>query len=615
VTYRSIENRGVMSKSKAQKGNALVVSLAITLTVGSATIQSLVGAQSVMAAPSNWYDNENTFFDRGKTDYQSGQFDQAIKDLTDCIKLNPRRTEAYFIRSSCYSALHQNDQAISDLDQAVRLDPNNGVIFLNRGLIYSNQGKNEAAISDFDQAIKLDSSLSDARQNKLFCLQELEKTKGAQQKVKEQADQTAAAAAGGNVLAMGTGNTAGGASSAAASSNAATTNNSGSSNIAANGYTPFTGKATAKRSVPPKQQTEPNTAIVQDKAKVAELAKLQREREQLAIDAQKADLSFEREMIKKRNHEAQLLAKTKAPVVQTAIEDLPGKKRQEPKSDKANVELSTSGRQAADADALEIVNRPVRDKWALIVGISEFKDTKLNLHYPAKDAKDFYNFLVNEGNFAKDHVKLLTNDQATRANILSELGDKWLPHVANPDDLVLIYISSHGSPSEMDVVGVNYLLAYDTDVDNLLASGLPMQDLTGVIKTRVHSDRVVVVLDACHSGGAEPGAKGLKRTTNVDADAVAQGTGQLVISSSSTSQVSWESKKYENSVFTRCLIESLRKNGNATTLGEAFKTMQDEVRTEVLQERGVLQEPVLKSRWKGSELRISVPPAAPRVGI
>jgi uncharacterized caspase-like protein len=142
-----------------------------------------------------------------------------------------------------------------------------------------------------------------------------------------------------------------------------------------------------------------------------------------------------------------------------------------------------------------------------------------------------------------------------------------------------------------------------------------MQDLTRVIKGRVHSDRVVLVLDACHSGAAEAGGKGLVRQGNVNADEVAQGTGQLVISSSSPSQVSWESRNYQNSVFTRCLIDALRKNGNATTLGDAFQSMRDQVQEQVLKERGVLQTPVLKSRWKGSDLRLSTPASNPRVGM
>lgn len=260
-------------------------------------------------------------------------------------------------------------------------------------------------------------------------------------------------------------------------------------------------------------------------------------------------------------------------------------------------------------------DKPVKDKWALIIGISKFKNETLNLRYPSKDAKDFYDYLISDGKFQKDHVKLLLDDQATRGNILSELGDRWLPRMAAPDDLVLIYFSSHGSSSDLDVGGVNYLLAHDSEPDQLFASGLAMQDLTRVIKGRVHSDRVVLILDACHSGAAEPEAKGMVRVKNVDAEAIAQGTGQLVISSSTPSQVSWESKEVQNSVFTRYLIDGLKYKGDKTTLGEAFNFMKDKVQNEVLRARGVLQTPVLKSKWQGSDIIISAPPIEPRVGL
>jgi hypothetical protein len=80
------------------------------------------------------------------------------------------------------------------------------------------------------------------------------------------------------------------------------------------------------------------------------------------------------------------------------------------------------------------INRPIRDKWALVVGVSEFANPALNLKYSAKDAKDFADYLVKEADFAPDHVKVLLNKDATERRILSELGDRWLPRVANPDD-------------------------------------------------------------------------------------------------------------------------------------------------------------------------------------
>ncbi len=260
-------------------------------------------------------------------------------------------------------------------------------------------------------------------------------------------------------------------------------------------------------------------------------------------------------------------------------------------------------------------NRPVKDKWAVVIGISKFQDSTINLKYPSKDAKDFYNYLIGDGQFAKNHVVLLTDEKATRANILSVIGDTWLPRVANPDDLVVIYISSHGSPADMDVGGVNYLVAHDTNSQCLYATGIPLQDLMRIIKRRVHCERVVIILDACHSGAATADSKDLYRTGNVSASQMVAGTGQLVIASSKPDQVSWEGKAYENGVFTRHLIDSLKQKGNQTKLGLAFENMKDKVQQEVLMDRGQLQTPELKSQWRGDDLILSIVPMQPRVGI
>ena len=259
-----------------------------------------------------------------------------------------------------------------------------------------------------------------------------------------------------------------------------------------------------------------------------------------------------------------------------------------------------------------VTNTPVQDKWALVVGISQFANSQLNLKYAAKDAQDFRDFLVAKCNFAPDHVKLLQNEQATKDKILDVLGDSWLPRVSLPDDLVVIFISSHGSPSDLDVAGVNYVVAHDTNPDKLFTTGIPIQTLAQTIKDRVHSKRVLVILDACHSGGAGE-SKGLIRSSNVDASAIAQGTGHMVICSSAKSEASWESKKYPNGVFTHTLIEALQAKGVNTKLTEAFGNLKTGVQQQVAAERGVMQTPVLEmSKWKGEDLLIAVKPTAPR---
>jgi len=543
------------------------------------------GYSGAMAA---WYDNENTFLDRGKQSYNSGAFDQAISQLSECLKLNPNRADAYYWRAMAYQGIKQQDKALKDLDEAIRLAPDSATCYLNRGLIYSNQGKLEAAVEQFEEALRYDGNLNEAEINKKFCLKEIEKQRIAKESPQPTQPSTPVKS---SVLAVTASNTA--AAHAGAPRTAGST----------------TAAATALGNDPKwlKLEKELEVKAQKERAEAERLAlaraKAEAENARLALKAKEVEERAEREKARHDEAEARRIAMAAKVKGKTGT------------ATETRGAAETAGEETAGA-ALDITNRPVRDKWALIIGISNFQDKNLNLKYPAKDARDFHDFLIKEANFAPDHVKLLVDEKATRANILSELGDKWLPRVANPDDLVLIYISSHGSASDMDIGGVNYLLAHDSQVDSLYASGLPMQDLTRIIKGRVHSDRVVLVLDACHSGAAEAaGSKGLYRKGNLDAEAVAQGTGQLVISSSQPSQVSWESKNYQNSVFTRCLIESLRKNGSSTTLGDAFQNLKDRVQEEVLRERGVMQTPVLKTRWKGNDLRLSTPAVSPRPGL
>jgi tetratricopeptide (TPR) repeat protein len=564
-------------------------------------------------AEAAWYDNENTFLDRGKQAYNQGQFDQAIQALTESIKLNGDRADSYYWRGLALLAIKQNDRALADLTDAIRLAPDSTSCFLSRGLLYSNLGQLDKAVADFDRALAIDPNLIDAKTNRDFAAKELEKQKIAKAKPVEPASTELAVTTVSNNQVVASSQTGSSVrphvartTSGYDSKGKPTYGVSTASSSVSHAVTGQTVVATAAGINDPKWlalQKELEAKVAREK-KEAELAAVERSRNELkarelALKEKEAEERIERQRNKHEVEDARRLAMANNAKVKPA----------------AKVTTKTEAEGQTEESALDVTNRPVRDKWALIVGISNFQDNKLNLKYPAKDAKDFNDYLLKEGNFAPDHVKLLVNEQATRANILSELGDKWLPRVANPDDLVVIYISSHGSASDMDIGGVNYLLAYDSQVDSLYASGLPMQDLTRIIKGRVHSDRVVLVLDACHSGAADPGAKGLFRQGNVDITEVAQGTGQLVISSSQPSQVSWESKHYQNSVFTRCLIESLKSKGNATTLGEAFSNMKDKVQQEVLTERGVLQTPVLKSRWKGNDLRLAAPPVTPRPGL
>lgn len=286
----------------------------------------------------------------------------------------------------------------------------------------------------------------------------------------------------------------------------------------------------------------------------------------------------------------------------------------EANSDAEEKEAASDSDEAGEKEAK---TKPVRDKWALIVGISSFKNKGIpKLKYATKDANDFYRYLVNEANFRKDHVRILLNEDATERRIMSEVGDKFLARVARPDDVVVIFVSSHGSPAQLDAKKEkNYLIAYDSDPKALFSSGIEMQKINEIIKDRIDAKRVLLVLDACHSGHVKlnKNAKGLYRVGNFDAQALAQGSGQMVICSSAPDEQSWESKRYENGIFTRKLLENLRKHGPKTPIEKAVQSSIFEVNNEVKEDYpGMRQTPVLHSAWKGEDLILAVRPIDPQ---
>lgn len=253
---------------------------------------------------------------------------------------------------------------------------------------------------------------------------------------------------------------------------------------------------------------------------------------------------------------------------------------------------------------------PIHDKWAVVVGISDFKNPRWNLMYPAKDAQDFAAFLVKEGNFAADHVKVLLNENATRENILTVLGSKWLPENARSGDLVLVYFASHGTSADQDAARKNFLVAYDTNPTNAFATGIEIQDLARTIKRRINADRIIIVLDTCHSGSAEPGAKSIFPPQSFSYDELLQGSGQLVIASAAENQIAHDSLRYKNGIFTKHFIDGLRTHKR---LADAFAYTKNKVDEESRRDFKQSQMPVLKdAEWKGSGVVIVVPPGEKR---
>jgi uncharacterized caspase-like protein len=259
-----------------------------------------------------------------------------------------------------------------------------------------------------------------------------------------------------------------------------------------------------------------------------------------------------------------------------------------------------NGSGASTPDAGAASGRPA-ERWALIIGIGSFTDKNIEpLRYTASDAQSFQEALVDPkiGGFKADHVHSLLNDEATTKNIKIQLN--WIARSAAPDDLVVVYVATHGSSRDLDTVGVNYIITHDTEIganidpDSLYATALPMVEISNAIATRVKARRAAIFLDTCYSGNAalrDPKmiAPGIKNSSpsQQTLDHIKQGAGRIVFAAAGTEEESLESDTLKHGFFTYFLVQALHQQGGTAPLSQIFdytkQHVSDRVATEFRQ--------------------------------
>jgi tetratricopeptide (TPR) repeat protein len=100
-----------------------------------------------------------SYYNRGITHWEKKEYDKAIADLTEAIRLGPNDSAmlimAYLNRGVAYSEKKEYDKAIADYTEIIRRDPNDVEAYFRRGTAYYDKGDYDRAIADYTKTISL----------------------------------------------------------------------------------------------------------------------------------------------------------------------------------------------------------------------------------------------------------------------------------------------------------------------------------------------------------------------------------------------------------------------------------------------------------------------------
>ncbi|MDH7556215.1 MAG: caspase family protein [Candidatus Methanosuratincola sp.] len=195
------------------------------------------------------------------------------------------------------------------------------------------------------------------------------------------------------------------------------------------------------------------------------------------------------------------------------------------------------------------------DRWAIIIGISDYAGTINDLEYCDDDAIDFKNALLGMG-WSEKNVILLLDGQATKDEILSAIRE--IEKKEGLGDEVVFFYSGHGSTGVAndgdDERKDECIIPYECQQDYFIWDG----ELRSAF-LQFESQRMLFVFDSCYSGGM------------IDLAA----PGRLVLMACGEKQPSLESSAWENGQFSYYFADQGLLNGKADLNGDDKITFEE----------------------------------------
>jgi hypothetical protein len=218
----------------------------------------------------------------------------------------------------------------------------------------------------------------------------------------------------------------------------------------------------------------------------------------------------------------------------------------------------------SSADALHkimanyhVIRRP--SLYALVIGIQEFRNRKLDLRYALADAELFAHTIKAGASGLFDKVtvkKLITRQETTKENILQEL--RSLRALTSPDDMFVFYVASHGTIDE----GEYYLITSNvgsTSTARLKTDALSQTTLKELI-SNIPATKKLVIVDTCNAGALGEAMQVALLTRGMSEDTaikiLGRAVGSTILSASTSLQEALEGYQ-GHGLFTFVLTEGM----------------------------------------------------------
>jgi PAS domain S-box-containing protein len=209
--------------------------------------------------------------------------------------------------------------------------------------------------------------------------------------------------------------------------------------------------------------------------------------------------------------------------------------------------------------------------WALLVGVSQYKSPMIaSLNSPAADVTAVAAALEDPklGGVPPSHVLLLTNQNATCANIKNAVDVFFKPNVRAGDDVIL-YLAGHGVAKGIGADAKGYLLPYDVrglSTQALDESAVNLKDFSDRL-AHLPASQFVAFVDACREDPTPGrGVKGNVLTDIVSSQMQIQpednGTARrasVTFFACSVGQRAYEDPTYHHGVFTYWILDGIRQ--------------------------------------------------------